>query len=74
MARLTNAFKENKQAMPKSPLSLINDPEHWRSRAEEARTIAHQMSDEQAKQSMLRIADAYEDLSRQAAQRSIASP
>jgi hypothetical protein len=26
-------------------LSLLDDPEHWRSRAEESRTIAEQLSD-----------------------------
>jgi hypothetical protein len=30
--------------------SFINDPEHWRNRAEEARTLADQMTDEASKQ------------------------
>ena len=38
------------------PAFFINDPAHWRQRAEEARTIAEQMSDLQSKDSMLRIA------------------
>jgi hypothetical protein len=39
--------------------SFINDPEHWRNRAEEARTLADQMSDEASKQTMLRTAADY---------------
>ena len=39
---------------------FINEPEHWRKRAEEARTLAGQMSDPQSKQAMLRIATAAE--------------
>ena len=38
--------------------SYINDPEHWRKRAEEARALANQMNDETAKQTMLSIAAA----------------
>jgi hypothetical protein len=38
----------------------FNDPEHWRNRAEEARTLAGQMSDEASKQTMLRIAADHE--------------
>ena len=34
-------------------VSYINDPEHWRSRAEEAGTLAEQMSDETSKQMMM---------------------
>jgi len=49
--------------------SFINDPEHWRNRAEEARTLADQMSDEASKQTMLRIAADYERLAERAALR-----
>jgi hypothetical protein len=35
----------------------INDPKHWRDRAEEARTVADEISDPDAKRKMLRIAD-----------------
>jgi hypothetical protein len=49
--------------------SYINDPDHWRQRAEEARAIANQVSDVDAKVAMLRIADEYERLARRAAAR-----
>jgi hypothetical protein len=40
----------------RAPVSIFDDPEHWRSRAEEARSIAGQMSDPEAKRMMLGIA------------------
>jgi hypothetical protein len=49
--------------------SYINDPAHWRQRAEEARTVAGQISDPDVKVAMLRIADEYEHLARRAAAR-----
>ncbi len=51
------------------PASFINDPEHWRRRAEEARSIAEQMSDSPSKEAMLRIAKDYERLAERAEQR-----
>jgi hypothetical protein len=33
----------------------INDPKHWRERAKEARTVADEMTDPNAKRRMLRI-------------------
>src|SRR5262249_27151800 len=44
----------------------INDPKHWRDRAEEARTVADQITDSDSKRKMLRIADDYEELARRA--------
>jgi hypothetical protein len=51
------------------PSSFINDPQHWRARAEEARTLADLMSDETSKQMMLGIADDYDRLAERAEQR-----
>jgi hypothetical protein len=51
------------------PASFINDPEHWRQRAEEARAIADQMNDPQAKEAMLKIAEDYERLGERAERR-----
>jgi hypothetical protein len=49
--------------------SFINDPEHWRQRAEEARALADQMNDEASRQTMLRIAADYDRLAERAALR-----
>jgi hypothetical protein len=38
----------------------INDPKHWRERAEEARAVADVMNDEKIKKMMLRIAGDYD--------------
>src|SRR5499427_8793592 len=48
------------------PASLINDPEHWRKRADEARSLANDMKDEISKQMMLQIATDYGHLARRA--------
>jgi len=39
--------------------SLLDDPEHWRSRAE-TRVFAEKLSDPESKRTMLRIAADYE--------------
>jgi uncharacterized protein YmfQ (DUF2313 family) len=44
----------------------INDPKHWRERAEEARTVADEMTDPDSKRKMLRD---YEELARRAEKR-----
>jgi hypothetical protein len=47
----------------------INDPKHWRNRAEEARTAADDITDPEAKRKMVRIATDYEELARRAEKR-----
>jgi hypothetical protein len=47
----------------------INDPKHWRERAEEARVHAEQVTDDEPKKMMLRIADDYEELAGRAERR-----
>jgi O-methyltransferase involved in polyketide biosynthesis len=44
----------------------FNDPQHWQDRAAEARNVAELLDDEPAKQLMLRIADAYDNLAKRA--------
>src|SRR5262245_30276496 len=74
--RLT-AFERNRRLIlelylrPSFPVAKvpINDPKHWRERAEEARTVADEMNDPDSKRKMLRIADDYEELARRAEKR-----
>jgi hypothetical protein len=51
------------------PVRFIDDPEHWRNRAEEARTLADEMKDQQSRAAMLRVATDYELLAKRAEQR-----
>jgi hypothetical protein len=51
------------------PASPINDPEHWRKRADEARSLANDVKDEISKQMMLQVADDYEHCAKRAQQR-----
>ena len=50
--------------------SFINDPEHWRARAEEMRRLAEDINDAATKEMMLRIARDYEKLAARAEERS----
>ena len=50
-------------------MSKINDPEYWRRRAAEARTVAHELTDPETKRKMIKIAKDYETLAIRAAQR-----
>jgi hypothetical protein len=54
------------ERMPKIP---INDLKHWRERAEEAGTVADELTALDSKRAMLRIAEDYEELARRAERR-----
>jgi hypothetical protein len=49
--------------------TLMNNPEHWRNRAEEARVNAEQISDPESKRMMLEIAEGYLRLAERAERR-----
>jgi hypothetical protein len=46
------------------PASNLENPEYWRFRAEEVRTIADDMRDGEPKKIMLRIAEDYEKIAK----------
>jgi hypothetical protein len=50
-------------------LSKISDPEYWRRRAEEARTLADELTDPETKRKMIKIAEDYETLAIRGEQR-----
>jgi hypothetical protein len=50
-------------------LYSINDPKHWLDRAKEARALAEQMDNPEAKRTMLKNADDYERLAQRAEER-----
>ena len=50
-------------------MTSFNDPEHWRNRAQRARSLAEQITDEAFKQMMLRTAADYDRLAERAALR-----
>jgi hypothetical protein len=52
--------------MPEHP---INDAKHWLDRAKEARALAEQIADHEAKRTMLKNADDYERLAQRAEER-----
>jgi hypothetical protein len=52
------------------PASFINEPKHWRDRAEEMRTLAEVMKDQISREMILRIAQDYEKLAQRAEERS----
>jgi hypothetical protein len=54
--------------------SFLDNPEHWRSRAEEARSIADQMKDPEVRRAMLEIAAMYDGLAERAERRGKSKP
>jgi hypothetical protein len=54
------------------PTPTLNDPAHWRRRAEETRSIAAQLDDPAAKKAMLEIAEQYERIAAIAQTRTVA--
>jgi len=50
-------------------MTSFNDPEHWRNRAQRARSLAERITDEAFKQMMLRTAADYDRLAERAALR-----
>jgi hypothetical protein len=50
---------------------FINEPDHWRFRAKEARLLANQMNDSESGDAMMRIAEDYERLAKRAEHRSV---
>ena len=48
------------------PPTLFDNPKHWRERASEARAIADQVNEPEAKRMMLEIAQTYEQLAERA--------
>ena len=53
---------------PERPPPDLANPDFWRFRAEEARTIAEGMRDGEPKKTMLRIAESYERIAKMIAQ------
>jgi hypothetical protein len=50
-------------------LPILKNPEHWLNRAAQTRAIAEQLTDAQARATMLEIADEYVRLAENAARR-----
>ena len=53
--------------------ALIDDAEHWRSCAEEARAVAGELRDPEVKRIMEEIASNFEELARRAEERRVGS-
>jgi hypothetical protein len=47
---------------------VTNDPQHWHTKAREARNVAEQLTSERAREHMLNCAEAYERLAKLAEQ------
>jgi hypothetical protein len=66
-----NSFPGSARAtlVSKEKVRLFDDPQHWRERADEARTTAALIRDAETKATMLRIANDYERLARRTEER-----
>jgi hypothetical protein len=53
---------------------LMNDPEHWKLRAQEARLAAKHLDDPEAKAAMLKVAEEYDRVAIRASQRVLKNP
>jgi hypothetical protein len=51
------------------PSTIADDPQHWRTRAVEARAMADQITDAKARLAMLDVAEKYEEIARRLKQR-----
>jgi hypothetical protein len=49
-------------------MNTLNDPKHWRKRADATRAKADVLADQAARQKLLRVADEYERLAERAEQ------
>jgi hypothetical protein len=54
--------------------SELNTPAHWRKRAEETRRLANKLADPTAKQTVMQIAESYEQLAIMAEARALRRP
>ena len=48
------------------PYASANNPLHWRERAEESRAMANCLTDKMARETLLRVADAYDEMAKRA--------
>jgi hypothetical protein len=55
------------------PRSYLDDPNHWRYRADEARLMADNMADPESKRMMMEVATGYERLAERAKERAALS-
>ena len=70
-ARRARILKAQKPSMDDDRISNLNDVEHWRGRADQARALAVQIMDPQTRAAMLQIADGYKTMARHAGARAV---